>query len=68
MKIIRGINPDYADWDEIDEDAAGAYEEFDAGILTYEEFKTLVGPEAAAAYVETLGEDHAPLFDNPEDF
>lgn len=67
MKIKRGLNPEYADFDEIDVDAAEAYDEFDAGNLTFEEFKSLVGPEAAASYVEQY---HTPdsLFDNPEDF
>lgn len=71
MKVKRGINPDYADFDEIDEDAAEAFEEFDAGNLSFEEFKALVGPEAAASYVEGCveeGDRPESLFDNPEDF
>lgn len=69
MKIKRGVNPDFADFDEIDEDAAEAFEEFEAGNLSFHEFKSLVGPEAAASYAEKYhGGDPDDLFDDPEDF
>ena len=64
---IKTVNPDYADFDEIDEDAAEAFEEFDAGNLTLDEFKALVGPEAAASYAERY-DDQDDLLDDPESF
>jgi hypothetical protein len=70
MKIKRGLNPDFADYDEIDTDVVEAYEDFDSGHITYEQFKAEVGPDAAAAYAEKYAEDSAfrDLFDDPEDF
>lgn len=68
MKTKNGVNPDFADFDEIDSDAADAFEEFDAGSLTYDQFKALVGAEAAAAYAEKFHGETGHLFDDPEDF
>lgn len=69
MKKITGINPDFADQDELDEDALDAVEEFTEGQITYGELKTLIGPEAAAAIKEQQGEhDPERFFDNPESF
>lgn len=65
MKIKNGVNPDFADYDEIDEDAEDAIQEFEAGIITLDELKALVGPEAAQSLAEQHSDD---LFDNPEDF
>lgn len=69
MKIKNGVNPDYADFDEIDTDVEDAILEFESGTLTFDELKALVGPEAA----QSLAEKHADydpyaLFDDPEDF
>ena len=68
MKIKTGVNPDYADFDEIDMDAAEAFDEFDAGNLSLDELKTLVGPEAASSYVEQYQDEAGQMLDNPEDF
>ena len=70
MKKITGINPDFADYDELDDDALDAVEEFQNGMLTYDELKNLVGPEAAQAIKEQRygPDDPDALFDNPEDF
>lgn len=70
MRIRNGLNPDFADYDEVDIDVAEAYGDFDAGNITFEQFKAEVGPEAAASYAEKYAEDDAfgDLFDDPEDF
>ena len=71
MKKITGINPDFADYDELDGDALDAVEEFEQGVLTFEELKNLVGPETAQAIKDhKYGPDGDPeaLFDNPESF
>lgn len=70
MKNITGINPDFADFDELDGDALDAVEEFQQGTLTFEELRNMVGPEAADAIKERrYGPDYDPdsYFDNPED-
>lgn len=69
MKRITGINPDFADHDELDSDALDAIEEFEQGTLTFDELRTLVGPETASAIKEQqYGSDTDPdaFFDNPE--
>lgn len=69
MKIKRGVNPDFADFDEIDVDVEDAYEEFEAGTLSFDDFREQVGPEAAQAFMERLeGRDEYDLFDDPENF
>lgn len=62
------MNPDYADYDEIDADIEDAIEEYEAGVLTYDELKALIGPEAAQAFLEGDPDDPERYFDNPEDF
>jgi len=71
MKKITGINPDFADYDELDDDALDAVEEFQQGVLTFEELKVLVGPETAQSIKEMkygIEDDPEALFDNPESF
>ena len=71
MKIVNGLNPNYADHDEIDQDALEAVEDFGSGQITYEELRIQVGPEAAQELLARLeGEDpFLPLlFDDPESF
>lgn len=77
MRIVRGLNPDFADFDEIDADIEDAYEEFNNGRISYDQLKVNVGPEAAQAHADrVLGTDYADeymndisnLFDNPEDY
>ncbi len=66
MKIKTGVNPDFADFDEIDEDAECAVQEFQMGTITLDELKALVGPEAAQSLADK--NDEYDFFDNPEDF
>lgn len=67
MKRITGVNPDFADWDELDQDALDAVEEFADGAITFDELKNLIGPEAAAAIKEQQDEsDPERFFDDPE--
>jgi len=70
MKKITGINPDFADYDELDADAIDAVEEFHQGLLSFDELKNLVGIEAAQAIKEQRygPDDPDALFDNPEDY
>ncbi len=70
MKKITGINPDFADYDELDADALDAVEEFQQGLMTYDELKNLVGHDAAQAIKEKRygPDDPDALFDNPEDY
>lgn len=76
MKIVRGLNPDFADFDEIDVDIEEAYEEFKNGRISYDQLKANVGPEAAQAHADRIhgmddsADDHYDidsLFDDPED-
>lgn len=66
MKVVRGVNPDYADYDEIDVDALEAFDEFDRGTITLDELRHLVGPEAARARAQLRYEHPDHLFDDPE--
>lgn len=71
MKILRGVNPDFADFDEIDVDVEDALNDWNEGIISFEELSRLVGPETAEnlrriRYEETG--DEAALFDDPDDF
>lgn len=69
MKKITGINPDFADADELDQDALDAVEEFTEGQITFDELKAMIGPEAASAIKEQHNEyDPDRYFDNPESF
>lgn len=67
MRVVRGVNPDFADFDEIDQDALDAIEEFDQGTITLEDLRHLIGPEAARARAEMRYELPDALFDDPED-
>jgi hypothetical protein len=67
MKVINGVNPDYADFDELDDSVAEAFDEFDAGVLSFEELKIQVGQDAAQAFAESReGDEFSSMFDNPE--
>lgn len=68
MRVVAGINPDFADDDEIDLDALDALDEFDRGTLTLEELRHLIGPEAARSQAHRRYSDTDALFDDPEDY
>lgn len=69
MKKITGINPDYSDFDELDQDALDAVEEFSDGQISYDELKSLIGTEAANTLrVRVQEHDLGGLFDDPESF
>ncbi len=66
-----GMNPDFADWDEIDLDALEIVEEFYDGTVSFDELKAIVGADAAQSIMDRmLADDLDPdkLFDNPENF
>lgn len=71
MKKIAGVNPDFADFDELDSDALDAVEEFQEGTITFEELRNLVGADAATSIKEQMEcmEEFDPerWFDDPED-
>ena len=65
MKKIIGINPDYMHFDE--QDVLDASEEFAEGHITYDELKSMIGVETAAAIREhQSAHDPDRYFDNPE--
>lgn len=68
MKKVNGINPDFADYDELDADALDAVEEFHQGLLTFDELKNLVGPDAANTIKDKRYGPNDPegFFDDPE--
>jgi len=68
MRKIVGINPDFADNDELDMDALEAVEEFQEGQITYDELRALVGPETASMIKDQVYPDYDPesFFDDPE--
>lgn len=72
MKTVTGINPDFADFDEIDIDAEDLIIEFEQGTATFEELRNAVGTEMARAIQERVHGDDGynpdELFDNPQDF
>jgi hypothetical protein len=71
VKVRNGVNPDYADYDEMDQDALDAIEEYDQGYLTYDELRAQIGPEAAAELRDRFRETDpyfGDLLDDPEDF
>ena len=72
MKIRNGINPDFADFDEVDLDTAELIEEFGYGVYSFEELVGLLGREEAerlAAQLDAADEEHVDrLFDDPDDF
>jgi len=67
-KKITGVNPDFADYSELDTDALDAVEEFMDGQISYDELKNLVGTEAASVLKEIhFGKDDLDsYFDSPE--
>lgn len=68
MRVLRGVNPDFADNDELDMDALDALEEFDNGTLTLDELRHLIGPEAARSRAELRYDSSDLLLDDPESF
>jgi hypothetical protein len=68
MRVLHGVNPDFADFDEIDTDAAEALEEFDQGVITLDELRHLIGPDAARARAQIRYEDPESFFDDPGQF
>ena len=68
MKKQRGVNPDYADFDEIDEDVEDAIEGYDNGTVTADELKVMMGTDAARTIIERRESgDPFSLFDDPEE-
>lgn len=69
-KRVTGVNPDFADFDEIDVDAEDAISEYAEGTLTFAELKIMIGADAARAVEKSVhgGTDFENLFDNPEDY
>jgi len=67
-KKVTGVNPDFADFDELDTDALDAVEEFADGQITYDELKNLVGVEAATVLRDIYHDkdDIESFFDDPE--
>lgn len=69
--VKLGLNPDFADWDELDQDALEIVEDFYDGSATFEELKAIVGAEAAQSIMDKMiadGDDPSKLFDDPEEF
>ena len=69
MKTRNGLNPDYADFDEIDEDVTDLIDGWYNGQVTPEELRAVLGREAALAYLEEANVDGQcwGIFDDPED-
>lgn len=69
MKNANGIQ-DFCDSDELDLEALEAIDEFNEGILTFDELKDLVGPEAAQTIRNRIDPERDPsfFFDDPEKF
>ena len=66
MKKVTEFNPDYVDHAALDQDAI---EEFTEGQITFDELKSLIGPEGAAAIKEQRNSyDSDPFLDDPESF
>ncbi len=71
MKVRRGVNPDFSDFDEIDIDAEDAITEFENGTISLEELKHHIGPEAVERFLEDHEDqegDFESLFDDPENY
>ena len=69
MRVVRGINPDWADDNELDSDALEALEDFHGDRLNYEGLRAVLGKEAAESAAAARGYDNSSqLFDDPEDF
>ena len=69
-KKVTPVNPDYADFDEIDSDAEDIIAEYRQGRVSFDELKSAIGYEAARQIQDDVyGEEGIEdLFDNPEDF
>lgn len=69
MKRLPGM-PDFADHDELDLDALDAMDEYNQGILSFDELKDLVGQETAQSIRVLANPDHDPnsYFDDPENY
>ncbi len=72
-KKIVGVNPDFADFDEIDMDAEDLIAEFEQGEVTFEELKNIVGHDAARTIQERVHGEPDPndpnsYFDDPSEF
>ena len=69
VKVLSGINPCWADFDEIDEDALDMMSGYERGDVTFAELVSLVGreqaEEARRQIYGTSGDED--LFDNPEE-
>lgn len=64
MKVKQGINQPWADFDEIDHDAATATEEFSRGVMSFSELQALIGAEEADDFVASL--DLESDWDDPD--
>jgi len=69
-KKIVGVNPEYADHDEIDYDVEDLIAEFEHGVVTFDELKCIVGTETARSVQNRVhGEgdpsDPETYFDDP---
>lgn len=71
MKIKTGLIPDFADYDEIDQDVLDAVSDFDNGVIGFDELKREIGEDAAYEVRSRSSEeevpDHWDLLDNPDD-
>jgi hypothetical protein len=52
MRVVNGKNPDWADFDEIDQDVVDAREAFYRGELTPDQLRHEVGTEEAQALID----------------
>lgn len=72
-KKIVGVNPDFADQDEIDFDAEDLIIEFEQGTVTFDELKNMVGSDTARTIQERVHGDTDPnnpasYFDDPTEY
>lgn len=65
-KKIVGVNPDFADYDEIDFDAEDLIIEFEQGTVSFDELKNIVGYDAARTIQERVHGE--PDMNNPDSF
>jgi hypothetical protein len=66
MKVRYGLNPDFADFDELDSDVLEAFEDYDSGSITLDELAILVGAEAAEQHASMHSDTYFQLLDDPE--
>lgn len=69
-KKIMGINPDYADFDEIDFDVEDLIFEYEQGTVGFDELRDMVGSDTARTIQERVhgDADADSLFDDPTRF